>query len=106
MGNILQLRPSAPRSDVIAYYRQRLARAESGELQGGMDVISVRDGADEIGVCGEFADDLEYARAAAQAGFGVLVGHQLHHEKNQLPRRLRKESANEVVSPPVARRRR
>jgi hypothetical protein len=100
------LRPSAPRSDVVAYYRKKLERAESGELQGGMDIIAVRDGPDEIGVCGEFADDLEYALTAAQAGFGAIVGHQLHREKNQLPRRLRKESEDETVSPPVVRRRR
>jgi hypothetical protein len=81
-----------PRDDVIAYCERLLCRARLGEVQGALTVISVAGGADEITICGVFADDLSYATSAARAGFDLLVGQKVcvdeaSEEESRLRRR-------------------
>ncbi|MGI4776920.1 MAG: hypothetical protein ACRYGA_02185 [Janthinobacterium lividum] len=63
-----------PRDDVIAYYEQQLRRAKLGEIQGVLTVLSIEGEADELAICGVFADDLAYTTSAARVGFNVLAG--------------------------------
>lgn len=73
-------------------------QAKAGKIAGGFHILAIEDGPDEIGICGAFADDLEYAATAAKIGFNALLGHQVLVERNQLPRRLRKDYRDEKVN--------
>ena len=49
------------------------------------------EGQPEIGICGDFADDLDYATDAAREGFSRLVGHKIEQGDVEvaLPNRLK-----------------
>lgn len=97
MGKVVLLRKSAPRSEVVAFYKRLLARAEAGQITGSVHVLAVNDGPDEIGLCGELADDPGYAVSACQEGFDAIAGYKICFEKDQLPLRLRKGYQSEQV---------
>lgn len=98
MGNVIQMQRRQPRADVVAHYERQLARAKSGEIQGGMDVVSLASSNDASSIFGAFAEDLEYAHRAANAGFSCLCGHMAAAgSPNQLPLRLRKGYQSEDV---------
>lgn len=77
--------------------RVLLRRAEAGELDGFIYLASCCQGDDKIGLCGHFAEDLDAAVIATREGFNCLLGHKACVETSKLPRRLRKESANETI---------
>jgi hypothetical protein len=76
-----------------------LRRAERGELDGFIYLASCVEGEDKIGLCGRYLNDLDEAISSAAAGFNCLLGHKACIEQNasKLPRRLRKESANDQI---------
>ena len=72
--------------------RLLLRRAEQGELDGFIYLASSREGADKIGLCGRYAEDLDLAVKSAAAGFNTLLGHKVCIEQDSLPKRIRKET--------------
>lgn len=77
--------------------RVLLRQAEAGRLDGFIYLASCVGEADKVGLCGKYTDDLDAAIDTAAAGFNCLLGHRACVERSQyqLPRRLRKDSANE-----------
>lgn len=103
MGNVFQIHPKHPRNDVVAHYKKQLARAKSGEIQGGMEVLSLEGRACESSIFGEFASDTDYAVHSARAGFERLLGHAQFANPYPLPMRLRKDYKDETSKPLVLR---
>lgn len=77
--------------------RVLLRRAEQGELDGFIYLASCCRGEDKIGLCGRYATDLNAAISSAKEGFNCLLGHKtcIERDTSKLPRRMRKESAND-----------
>lgn len=70
--------------------RGLLARAEQGQITGVMFVAAVTTGKDQIGMAGDFAEDLDYAQQAAAGGFTTLTGLKKSiAAKRPLPRSLK-----------------
>ncbi len=90
--------------------RVLLRQAEQGKLDGFIYIASCVDEEDKVGLCGKYSDDLDAAITTASSGFNCLLGYKacIEHSGHLLPRRLRKESANdqtcEVLSCPSRRR--
>ena len=79
--------------------RVLLRQAEAGEIDGLIYVASRVYAVDKLGISGLFADDMELATEAAREGFNCILGHKacIERQNPKLPRRLRKESANEQI---------
>lgn len=90
--------------------RVLLRQAEQGKLDGFIYLASCADEEDKVGLCGKYATDLDAAIATAASGFNCLLGYKacIEHSDYLLPRRLRKDSANdrtcEVLSCPSRKR--
>lgn len=89
MGQVLALRSTPVNPEVVEAAREILRRAEAG-MQAFMFVGIDVAGQAEIGICGDFADDLDYATEAAREGFSRLVGHKFEEREAEeaLPHRL------------------
>lgn len=103
MGNLFQIHPKQPRNDVVAHYKKQLARAQSGEIQGGMEVLALAGNPGESSIFGEFASDADYAVHSARAGFERLLGHAQFANPYPLQMRLRKDYKDEISKPLVLR---
>lgn len=80
-----------------------LREAERGDYDALMFVASRSDGGERTGVCGRYSSDLGAAVEAAQKSFKCLLGHTVClDDQSTLPRRLRKESANDQACRAVA----
>ena len=74
MGQVIQIRrKNQAQPEVVEAAADLLRRAENGLITGLIVLASVRDAKNEIGVCGDFAEDMAYARHAANRGFATLL---------------------------------
>lgn len=110
MGKVIQMKrgdreTSGPLAAVV---RDLLIKIETGSITSLMYVASRPDRTIDSGIVGTFTEDLDFAIASARDGFNCLLNHKacVEPEVSKLPRRLRKETEDEIVSPPAARRRR
>ncbi len=93
MGEVVVLRKTPVNQVVVNAATNILRDAKEGMTA--LMYISVNgSGETEIGLCGEFSDDLEYATEAASEGFSRLVGHKIEQRatKNIIPPRLRRKA--------------
>lgn len=75
MALVIPFQPrSAPRPEVITFYERMLERAKRGEVQGVVCFLAIATAADEMFVCGEFADNLVHATSAVRTGLECLSG--------------------------------
>lgn len=72
-----------------------LEEAKKGQVVGVIAVVATLDANDKTIICGEFQDDLDYARAAAREGFDLLLGHWAAQAKHLRPHR----PASAVIEP-------
>lgn len=98
MGELIELRSRKAGPSVKSVVETLSQHALNGRMKGLIFVMELDDGEQITGVCGSFAADLNKAAEAAHAGFNCILGHSRCLEiepQSKLPRRLRKEIAND-----------
>ena len=92
MPNVVSLRAFAQaKAEAIEVAQSVYGRMRSGELSSVLYIARGPSGSDEIGVAGDFAEDMEAAERAAVAGFAAMFGRQIGNRR-PLPRDLKKEA--------------
>lgn len=97
MGQVIELRSHPANPTMVATARKILDMAERGLMTTMIHIGAGPNGEAAMGICGEFAEDLEYATEACSEGFSLLVGHKIEQQKADLiamvPPRLRRGKA-------------
>ena len=81
------------KQDVVEFAKDLFTRATLGRVSGVFFVVASPGEDDEIGVCGEFAEDIDYAVRSANSGMSHLF--ELKNSTVRqfpLPRHLRKRT--------------
>lgn len=77
--------PAIP--EIVNALTALLEQAKNGRVVGVIVVVATLDANDKTIICGEFQDDLDYARAAAREGYDLLLGHWSAQAKDLRPHR-------------------
>lgn len=92
MPNVVSLKAFAQaKADALEVAQSLSGRMRSGELNSVLYIARGPGGRDEIGVAGDFVEDMEAAERAAVAGFEAMFGHPIG-TRRPLPRDLKKEA--------------
>lgn len=92
-GQVVNLRARHADNEAVELSRSAYARLQRGELHSVFYIASGPNVDGEVGIAGKFADDLDYARRAALAGFKALFGDEFEIStttRRPLPRDLKK----------------
>lgn len=77
MGTVIRLkRKLKDQPEVVEFVKALLTRAEMGLVSGIICLASIEGDENEIGLCGDFSEDAEYAVRAAGRGLAALVAQQ------------------------------
>ena len=94
MPNVVNLRAFVQaKEEALRVAESVYGRMQSGELTSVLYIARGPTGRDEIGVAGDFAEDMEAAERAAIAGFEAMFGRPIsigQSTRRRLPRDLRK----------------
>lgn len=73
MGQVIALRRTNVRQDVVEHYERMLAQARCGQVQGVIGIADLSAGGQHVITRGTFADDPDFAASVASQGFEVLL---------------------------------
>lgn len=89
---MIALRKNHPaQPEVVEHLEHLLGRARQGLITGVLCICGTVSGPDELGLCGDFAEDLDYASRAASQGFAAMLGYKFEvaQPRRGLPRDLK-----------------
>lgn len=98
MGQVIALRQHPVNPEAVRVAREILDLTERGLMHSLIHIGVGPDGKAVMGICGEFAEDLEYATETASEGFSLLVGHKIEQQQTApteeaLPKRMQRRKA-------------
>lgn len=96
MGQVFTLRNHPVNPAMLRTAKKILEMTEKGLLTSLIHIGCGPDGKSIMGLCGEFAEDLQFATEAASEGFSRLVGHKIEQQSSDVitlvPPRLRRKA--------------